>query len=215
MVVGSTGALGAVIVQRFIREGAQTIGASRSQATSVDGAAFIEADATDAGSVEELFRAAVNRMGHLDIVVNTVGSYVPANPISATPPGDWDRAMDINLKSTFLCTRAAIRCMRGRRFGRVFNTAAQSGVFPESGKAAYSISKSGVILLTELAAQELRGTGITINVIAPGIIDTASNRAEMPNADFSKWAKPESIADAICNLCSEEAGNITGSTLQF
>ncbi len=89
-----------------------------------------------------------------------------------------------------------------------------AGLRPSAGRAAYAISKSAVALFTEIAAQELKGTGITVNAIAPSIIDTEANRKSMPNEDYTAWVKPEHIADMICYLCSDAAKDITGTVVK-
>jgi len=89
-----------------------------------------------------------------------------------------------------------------------------TGFIPSPGRAPYAISKAGVSMLTDIAAQEQKGTGITINAIAPSIIDTPTNRQSMPDEDFRRWVKPENIADTVCYLCSDAAGDVTGTTIK-
>ena len=88
------------------------------------------------------------------------------------------------------------------------------GLDPTPGRTAYAISKAGVSLLTDLVAQELRGTGITVNAIAPSIIATQANVECMPDEDMSTWVTPDQIADLVCYLCSPDAGGITGTTIK-
>ncbi len=221
VITGGTGALGTVVARRLQKEGAtvfstSTDNQSSSPATKVTQGTInvLKADVTDEASVMRLFDEVIRTGQKVDVVVNTVGGFVPGKPVADTPVADWDLMMTLNLKSTFLCTREALRRMKGKPYGRVINIGAMTGLNPQPGRAAYSISKAGVALLTELAAREVKGTGITVNAIAPSIIDTAVNRNSMPGEDYTKWVKPEEIAETICFLCSVEAGSVTGTTIR-
>ena len=122
--------------------------------------------------------------------------------------------MNINLKSTFLSTKEALRRMVAHSYGRIINISALTGVRPLPERIPYTISKASVSLLTELAAQEVKGTGITVNAIAPSIITTPANLASMPGEDTSKWVTPDQIADIVSYLCSPAAAAVTGTTIR-
>jgi NAD(P)-dependent dehydrogenase (short-subunit alcohol dehydrogenase family) len=104
--------------------------------------------------------------------------------------------------------------MKNQKYGRIVNISAMVGLNPSPGRSAYAISKSAVSLFTDIVGQEQKGSGITINAIAPSIIDTPANRISMPEEDFNRWVKPEHIADIICYLCSEAASDVTGTTIK-
>ena len=221
IVTGSSGALGSVVAQRFLAEGMMVAGTYRNSKENETisgpfGALFfpVQADVTDEPQVHHLFESAMARMGGIDILVNTVGGYLPRTSIVDLSVADWHKMMDLNLNSTFLCTREALRFMKKGTYGRIVNISAMGGLRPTPGRAAYAISKSAVSLLTDLAGQETKGTGITVNAIAPDIIDTEANRESMPDGNFAQWVKPEHIADTICYLCSDSAAEITGTTIQ-
>lgn len=221
IITGGSGALGAVIVRRFLDEGMKVAVSYRDPKefgrlpekirTVIDSS---QIDVTVESEVQRLFDNAVTKMQKVDILVNTVGGFLPRKPITDVTVEEWDRMMSINLKSVFLCSREALRRMTGQHYGRIVNISAMTGLNPSPGRTAYAISKSAVSLLTDLAGQESKGTGITVNAIAPSIIDTEANRQSMPGEDYSQWVKPEHIADIICYLCSDEARDITGTTIK-
>jgi len=220
IVTGGSGALGSVIVQRFLAEQAQVAlsyltGKEMDRVKDKIGQSLaVQADVTKEADVVKLFDVVAKQFKRIDIVVNTVGGFLARKPVAEVSLEEWDLMMNMNLKSAFLCTREALRRMKGQPYGRIVNMSAMVGLAPSPGRAPYAISKSGVSLLTDLAAQEVKGSGITVNAIAPSIIKTEANLASMPDEDSKKWVKPEEIADLICYLCSDAGGAITGTTLK-
>jgi NAD(P)-dependent dehydrogenase (short-subunit alcohol dehydrogenase family) len=221
LITGGTGALGTVIAKRFVDEGARVTITLREPKDlerlppSMQRAVLpLQADVTSEADVSLLFDKAEQGNGPVEVLVNTVGGFLPRTEIPNTTLEQWNKMMDINLKSAFLCTREALRRMNGKPYGRIINISAMTGMRPSPGRAAYAISKAAVALFTEIAAQEQKGTGITVNAIAPSIIDTEANRASMPDEDYSKWVKRERIADIICYLCSDVAKDITGTIIK-
>jgi NAD(P)-dependent dehydrogenase (short-subunit alcohol dehydrogenase family) len=221
IVTGGTGAVGLAVVRRFLDEGAAIVATYRDPKELIklptsagSHISTVQADVTVESDVQRLFENTVKGVGGVDILVNTVGGFLPRKSIADLTVEEWDRMMSINLKSTFLCAREALRRMINQPYGRIINISAMVGLNPSPGRSAYAISKSAVSLFTDIAGQEHKGTGITINAIAPSIIDTSANRQSMPNEDFSRWVKPEDIADIICYLCSEAASAVTGTTIK-
>jgi len=221
IVTGGTGALGTVVVRRLLDEGIKVSVSYRRvdelevfQDSNQRNLTPIQCDVTVESQVQRLFDEAFHAMGRIDIVVNTVGGFLPRKSITDVTVDEWDHMMSVNLKSTFLCTREALRRMENQTYGRIINISAMVGLNPSPGRAPYAISKSGVSLLTAITAQERKGSGITVNAIAPSIIDTRANRKSMPEEDFSRWVKPENIADIVCYLCSEAAADVTGTTIK-
>lgn len=215
LVTGANGGVGTAVVRRFLEEGMKVAGVLRSgSATDVPtGVPVVRGDVTKETDVVRVFAEAKAALGGLDIVVHTVGGYVASHPVAEMSVDDWDRMMNLNLRSTFLCVREALRSMKGQGYGRIVSFSAQTALHPVAGKSAYAVSKSGVSLLTEIVAREVRKEGITINAIAPGIVDTPANRASMPDADFSAWVSPDDIAATICRLCLEGTV-VNGTTLR-
>ena len=221
LVTGGTGALGSVISQRLSSEGATVFAAyhqekdlSRLTTVFTRQIKTFKADLTDESQVRELYNAVLVSSSRVDIVVNTVGGFLPRKPLVDVSVEEWDLMMNTNLKSAFLSTREALRRMQGESYGRIINISAMVGLRPSPERIPYSISKASVSLLTDLVAQEVKGSGITVNAIAPSIIATSANLASMPDHDSTKWVTPAQVADLVCFLCSAESGVITGTTIK-
>ena len=217
LVTGGTGTLGSAVATRLASEGVQvTATYLREQSLGQipqalrEKVTFTKADVTNERDVIALYDGILSASSHLDIVVNTVGGYLPQKPLTETTVAEWDSMMNLNLKSAFLSTREALRRMQGQAYGRIINVSAMVGLCPTPGRAPYAISKAGVSLLTDLSAQEVKGSGITVNAIAPSIIGTGP----IPGEGSSKWVTPQEIADLVWYLCSSAAGSITGTTVK-
>jgi NAD(P)-dependent dehydrogenase (short-subunit alcohol dehydrogenase family) len=154
-----------------------------------------------------------SRAGRIDVLVNLVGGFFGGPMIHETEEQDWDRIMNLNLKSQFLACKAVLPFMIQKKYGRIVNVASESALHGEATLGVYSVSKSGVVRLTETIAEEVRAEGITANCVMPRIIDTPANRKAMPDADFSLWPKPSEVATLILFLASDEASAITGASV--
>jgi NAD(P)-dependent dehydrogenase (short-subunit alcohol dehydrogenase family) len=121
--------------------------------------------------------------------------------------------LTMNVTAAFLLSKAVVPHMVERGTGRILHVAAWAAVQPFPGAAAYIISKSSLLALIHVLALELKGSGVTVNGVLPNTIDTPTNRASMPDVDPSTWTKPESIADTLLFLASEEAGQICGAAI--
>jgi NAD(P)-dependent dehydrogenase (short-subunit alcohol dehydrogenase family) len=221
VVTGGTGALGSVVAKRFVKTGAKVVATYRSekektkvQEMGAGSIRFVKANLTEEADVLALFKTVVDDHGGIDIVVNTVGGYAGGKNVADVTLDEWEKMMAINLRSTFLCTREALKHMKGKSYGRVVNIGAMTGLRPGKGKSAYAISKAGVIILTEIASEECKGTGITVNAIAPSILLTQANIESMPGSDTSKWVALEDVAEVIFFLCSEHAVGVTGTVIR-
>jgi NAD(P)-dependent dehydrogenase (short-subunit alcohol dehydrogenase family) len=117
----------------------------------------------------------------------------------------------LNLRSVYLCCRAALPPMLAAGRGRIVNVASRSVVPPTGGFVAYTVAKTGVIALTQALAHEVRGRGVTVNAVLPSTMDTEANRRAMPAADRRRWVPPASVAAAILWLAGDTAGDVTGS----
>jgi len=221
LVTGGTGALGSAIAESLASQGAHVTATfhREQRPDAVAGSLrknvkLVKTDVTNEKEVGGLYDSILSASGRIDIVVNAVGGFLPRKPLTEVSLHDWDLMMNINLKSTFLSTREALRRMSGQAYGRIINISAMAGLSPSPGRIPYAISKAGVSLLTDLAAQEVKGTGITVNAIAPSIIASPSNIESMPNEDTSQWVTPGEIAELVCYLCSSSAGRVTGTTIK-
>jgi NAD(P)-dependent dehydrogenase (short-subunit alcohol dehydrogenase family) len=124
-------------------------------------------------------------------------------PITEASLETWDHLMRMNASTCFLCCREAVRTLEGGE-GRIVNVAARPAIVPTGQMSAYAASKAAVAALTLSLAEELAGSGIWVNAIVPSIIDTAANRAAMPDADRGAWPTPAAIAETIAFLASPQ-----------
>ena len=179
-------------------------------------------DVSNSAEVNQVFDAIIKHFGRLDILVNNAGIFFPKPALELTEE-EWDKTLDINLKGQFLCAQRAAKEMAKNKWGRIINISsiASGGVgIGFEGAAHYAASKGGIIGMTESLAIELAPLGITVNVIAPGAIDTpmvAPMKEEisseiMVRVPLKRIGKPEEISAAVVFLASEEASYVTGAT---
>jgi NAD(P)-dependent dehydrogenase (short-subunit alcohol dehydrogenase family) len=145
--------------------------------------------------------------------VNTVGGFEAGQPLHETPLETWERMLDLNARSVFVACQAAIPALLEQGAGKIVNVSARAGLAGMANSAAYSAAKSAVIRLTESMSAELKNEGINVNCVVPGRIDTPRNRQEMPQSDFTRWVKPESLAEVILFLASDAARDIHGAAI--
>ncbi|OHB81524.1 MAG: 3-oxoacyl-[acyl-carrier-protein] reductase [Planctomycetes bacterium RBG_16_64_12] len=177
-------------------------------------------DVTDSQRVGEVVDAVVNQWGGLQILVNNAG-ITRDNIVLRMKDDQFDAVINVNLRGTFLFTRAAARPMLKGRRGRIINMASVSGMMGNPGQANYSASKAGVIGLTRTVARELAGRNITVNAVAPGFIATEMSAAlgeeileeVKKRTPLGRLGEPQDVADAVLFLASEAAGFITGHVL--
>jgi NAD(P)-dependent dehydrogenase (short-subunit alcohol dehydrogenase family) len=151
--------------------------------------------------------------GRIDTVVHMIGGYIGGSKLADTSLGVWERMMDLNLKSAWLVARSTLPRMVKQGGGSLVFVSSRSAREGRGGNGVYAISKSALITLTEVIAEEYAAQGIRANVVLPGTIDTEANRREMPQADHSRWTPPEQIARAIVFLASPAAEAINGAAI--
>jgi NAD(P)-dependent dehydrogenase (short-subunit alcohol dehydrogenase family) len=221
LVAGATGALGTAVTEMFARTGASLALTSTSaepltalaDATGLpeERVLAVAGDLTQEEDVEAVVAAVVARFGRLHILLNTVGGWSGGVPVHETAVGSWQRALKLNLTSAFLLSRAVLPHMLEAGWGRIIHVSSKTALEPRPRQAGYAVSKMGLITLTQVVAAEVKGTGVTANVILPSIIDTAANRSMMPKADPTRWVAPEQIAACMAFLCSDEAAAVNGT----
>ena len=165
-------------------------------------------DVTEPEQVSELIAETERRFGPVDLLVNAAGA-VHRAPVTSTSETDFDRMLGVNLKGTYLCTKAVLPRMIERRSGRIVNLAAMAGRVGAPRLAAYSASKWGVVGFTKACAAELRPAGVSVFAVCPGSVDTESYRAAIPGA--KPRSAPEAVAEVIAWLGTEAPAAMSGS----
>ncbi len=210
LIFGAAGALGAGLAEAFAAEGAQVTGVDRSAPRqSLPGVSYRDADVLDDVSLGALF----DDLPVPWAVVNTVGGFAPDAPLTELDPAVLTGQLQLNLVSAALVTKHALGRMTTAGQGRLVHTASRAGTVTSGYGFAYSVSKLGVIHLVAMAANEVRGTGVTVNCVVPSIIDTPANRRAMPDADHASWPKIPDIARAYLFLAAPEAHLILGAAV--
>jgi NAD(P)-dependent dehydrogenase (short-subunit alcohol dehydrogenase family) len=217
LITGATGGLGEAVVSAFLREGAFVAGAARHWANdgSVDNLLKVRADLTTPEGAGAAVQAVLDARGRLDAVVHLMGGFAMDGPLASTKVETWDRMMELNARSAFLVFRAALAAQVATPVGlrRLIAVGSRAGVQASPGAAAYAVSKAALHALVIHAAAEVVDQGITVNAVLPGTIDTEANRAAMPKADFSKWVRPETIAETLVWLASNAAQATSGALI--
>ena len=225
LVTGGTGGLGRAITLALLHEGASVIatyiekkeaGALLQDVVSISSNAPLEIvplDATDEAACRTLVDKITARHGHLDILVNAIGGYAGGKPLWETEPKTYQLMLTLNLHVGFNLARTVVPAMLRQKSGAIVNIASKAALDHAAGAGAYAASKAAALALFDCLAQDLKGTGVRVNSVLPSIIDTEPNRKAMPNADFSKWPKPEEIAQVVLFLCSAEAKLVHGAAI--
>jgi NAD(P)-dependent dehydrogenase (short-subunit alcohol dehydrogenase family) len=214
VVTGALGALGRVVAQAALTRGARVAGVDHAQAQTPATPTRIElggVDLSDAAQAKTAIDAAASHFGRLDALINIAGGFA----FETVAEGDsktWQRMYALNVLTALNASRAALSHLASASAGRIVNIGAMGALQAGAGMGAYAASKAGVHRLTEALAAEWKGK-ITVNAVLPSIIDTAANRASMPNADFTKWVTPQELAEVILFLTSDAASAVTGALI--
>jgi len=231
LVTGGSRGIGRAIAIEFAARGAAVVvnynkspeaaEAVAKQIQSAGGkAATYQADVSDFKQAEALIKFTVETFGDLSILVNNAG-ITRDQLIMMMPEADWDAVINTNLKSSFNCSKTAVKHMMRKRVGRIINMASVAGQMGNAGQTNYSASKGGQIAFTKALAREVAARNITVNAIAPGFVDTEildgmtpeTLEAALKMIPLGRKGKPEEIAYAAAFLASDEAAYITGQVL--
>lgn len=212
-ITGAFGTLGAAVVKAALAAGHEVAAIDRAPVPAgLDGAhGFGGVDLADTGAAKAAIDAAAAAMGGLDALVNIAGAF-RWEPLAGGSLDTWDLLYRVNLRTAVAASQAALPHLPDER-GRIVNIGAASALKAGAGVGAYTASKSGVMRFTESLAEEVKPRGITVNALLPSIIDTPPNRADMPEADFSRWVQPTALAGVVMFLLSDAASAITGALI--
>ena len=229
IVTGASRGIGAAVARALAAQGAMVIAGARgtnAEATAAEigaagGAAeAVALDVTDPATVDSAVTGALARHGRIDILVNNAG-IARDQLLMRMKRDDWDAVIATNLTAAFTCTQAVIRPMMKQRGGRVVNISSVVGQMGNPGQMNYAASKAGLIGMTKALAREVASRGITVNAVAPGLIDTDMTKGISGDASKSwealiplaRLGTPEDVAWTVCFLASDEAAYITGQVI--
>lgn len=222
VVTGGTGNLGRAVAHAAMDAGGRVVVLDRNQSRQAELYGDLDAeqhlaiggvDMSESASVEAAIAQVIERYGAIDGLIHTVGGFEAGKPLHETSIEVWESMIQKNARTAFVVCRAVLPHMLARRSGKIVTVGAMAGRKGGANLAGYAASKAAVINLTETLSAEVRPYGINVNCVLPGTIDTPENRASMPDADFSRWIAPESLAAAILYLCSEAARDVHGVAL--
>ncbi len=212
--VGDPGQVGYAVAEAFVRQGARVVVSSRGEtiverARSLGGDVVgVAADLADPEGAAAVVEVARERWGRLDALVNVAGGLHVMKSVEETTPEEWQREVDSNARTAFLMSRAALPLLR-ESGGAIVNFASPAGLRAVKGMAAYSAGKAAVVSLTQALAREEEASEVRVNAIAPGMVDTAQNRASMSDAEA--FVSREAIVEAVLFLA--EARGVSGEVL--
>jgi len=235
LVTGSSSGIGRAVALAFAQRGASVVvadlNADRGAAVAEEVAAaggsdseFVRADVTNPGDVANMVHRCITRFGRLDYAHNNAGIQTPSASTVETSLEDWNRTLAVNLTGVFLCMQAELPHLLGQGGGAIVNTSSAGGLKGFPGASAYVAAKHGVIGLTKCAALEYATSGVRVNAVCPGVVDTEMVAAfTHDDGELTKqlievepmrrFATPAEIADAVMWLCSDRASFVTGHAL--
>ena len=222
LITGGTGGLGHAVTLALLHEGAAVIATyiRKDEADALKDAVgptalleLLPLDATDEAACRALVDGITARHGQLDILVNTIGGFAGGKTLWETEPKTYQLMMTLNVHAGYNMARTVAPAMLKQKSGSIVNIASKAAFDHAAGASAYAASKAAALALFDSLAADVKDSGVRVNSILPSIIDTEPNRKAMPNADFSKWPKPEEIAQVILFLCSPEAKLIHGAAI--
>lgn len=220
VITGAFGVLGAAVAEAFTAQGARVGLIDRvappewaQQKFPTPHVLVGGVDLAELAAAEQAMQQIAAQAGGIDALVNVAGGFM-WQPLETGDLAVWDQMFAMNLKTAVVACRAALPHLVKRGAGRIVNIGAGAAGRAAAGMGAYAASKAGVERLTESLAQELKDRAITVNAVLPGTLDTPRNRADMPDADTSRWVAPAALADVVTFLASDAARAVTGAAIR-
>jgi len=216
LITGAKGGLGTHVTNAFLHSGATVAGVSRSIKQGdfpQPGFNAFPAELTESKAAAGLASAVKARLGKIDVLVHLMGGFAGGKPVPQTDDETFEQMFDINLRSSFYIFRSVIPLMRDAGRGRIIAIGSRAAESAAPGLAAYAAFKTALASLVKTIASENSDRGITANVILPGTMDTPTNRANEPGADYSRWIQPQNVADLIIWLASDAAAQVSGTVI--
>lgn len=214
-VTGGFGVLGRAVAEAAKAAGARVALLDKAAVPADLPGAFLGLGAVDLGQpgdARDALARAVAHFGGLDALVNVAGGF-RWETLEAGSIETWDLLYAINVRTAVLASQAALPHLLARGGGRIVNVGSLGAAHAATGMGAYTASKAGVARLTEAMADEFKDRGITVNAVLPSVIDTPANRADMPQADTSRWVSPQALAQVVAFLLCEAAAPINGALI--
>jgi len=215
-ITGAAGVLGSAVASAAAERGARLAlidhapEACRAVPPGADVLHLGGVDLTDAIQSGAAIEAAADRFGGLDALINIAGGF-SWEKVEGSSGETWKRLFLLNVQTAENASRAAIPHLKRSAAGRIVNVGANAALKASLGMGPYAASKAGVHALTQALSEELKADGVTVNAVLPSILDTPTNRKDMPKADASTWVQPADLAAVMLFLASEEAGAVTGA----
>jgi NAD(P)-dependent dehydrogenase (short-subunit alcohol dehydrogenase family) len=213
VVSGGTGGLGSAVTAALLAAGWHVVVpyVDERELARVEPHPQLELVAADLFDPDAAAAVVARAPGRLGALVNLVGGFASGGRVHETPVEDFERQFKLNLRPTYLLCQAALPRMLDAGAGSIVCVSTRAALRPFAGAAGYIASKAAVLAFVDALAAEYTGDGIRTNALLPSVIDTPGNRASQPDADHSRWVKPEQIADVIRFLCSDDSVAVGGA----
>ena len=228
IITGGASGIGKATASLFVKEGAKVaivdINEKLGKRTEkgLGNSIFVKCDTTKSNDVKKMVENVIRKFGEVDILFNNAGIYIEDKFLDELEEDVWDKVLDTNLKSVYLCSKYVLPIMKRNKAGAIINTSSGLGLVPEPWSPAYCTSKAGIIHLTKVMAVEYATYGIRVNCVCPGPIDTPLIRRAFANeSELKEYAekqtlakrlgKPEEVANVVLFLASDDSSYMNGS----
>jgi 3-oxoacyl-[acyl-carrier protein] reductase len=229
VITGGSGAIGYAVAERFVASGAKVIlwdingEASHAAAATAGAVGSAQVNVTDAASVAAAAKAAFERFGTVDVLVNAAGINGPIGPVETYDIDAWRQVIDINLTGVFICCRGVLPYLRRAQHGRIVNLSSVGGKEGNPNQGAYGASKAGVIALTKSLSKEVADTDIRVNCVTPAAIESAmlhnmttdARNFVLAKIPLGRAGRPDEVASMVAWLATEECSFTTGAAFDL